>query len=737
MKGTRFKLTILAICLVLFPFYILANKSLNLEHIESDSIDFSIDSLEHIITRTYDLYYIYDLSLSVSYAEKAMKSFERQGILDAVVQMLYVQGNLYRFDNQHDKALNFFLLALDNYRTLNNKKGESATLNQIGSIYRLQGNYPGALEYFFSSLKIANETQDSLSIASVLNSIGIVYFYQKNYDKALDYYKQSLNYELLKNDEYGISVSYINIGEVYQHKGDLKQALDYYLRALILAKKHQEKDEDKDGVGILYNEIGSIYSQLSDINLGSTYLNKALQIFSEIDNKQRLAECYVNLGKLEKNTKHFNKAIKHFNKSLDYAISINALDLVAESNRLLSEIYEQQGNQTKAYSHYKKYIQTRDSLFNEDNTKKSVQAEMLYHFEKQIHESKLEQARKDAMAKEFVRRQRLMQNLMAIIVLMLIVVVAVVYNAFKSKQKVNEKLRMQQDEIVEKNEELLQQQEEILAQRDEIENKNHYLEQTQKIIEAKNDRIISSIEYAQTIQEAILPNEEQLTQYFPDHMVIFLPKDIVSGDFYWFSSIDNLLYAAVIDCTGHGVPGSFMSLIGNTMLNQIINEWQTRDPGLILELMHLQVRKALKQDNTNSKAHASMDICLVTIDPQKGVGTFAGASRPLYLFQNNTYKKISGDCRSVGGYQRESKRYFTNFDFDITKPTTIYLTTDGFADQMNSNVRKYGTRRLIKLLQDIHNEPMAKQKEILLTEYHNHKKDAEQIDDICILGLKV
>ena len=737
MKNIYFKSLYFSLILFGFLLIFLQHSLAVDQNVKTSSNEFSIDSLELIINKAYNLYYNENLSVSLEFANEAMKSFERQGILDAVVQMLYVQGNLYRFASQYEKSLHYFLLALENYQTLNNKKGESASLNQIGSIYRLQGNYPGALEYFFSSLTIANETKDSSGIASSLNNIGVVYFYQNNYEKALEYYKKSLDFELEKNDEYGISISYINIGEVYQHKGDFKQALDYYLRALILAKKYQELDEDKDGVGVLYNEIGSIYNQLGDIGLSSTYLNKALEIFTEIGNKQRLAECHINLGKLELVNNNFEEAIQHFEKTLRYATSINALDLIAQSNRLLSEVFENQGKQAQAFKHFKVYIQNRDSLFNEDNTKKSVQAEMLYQFEKQMQESKLEQARKDALAKEVVRRQRLMQNLMAVIVLMLVVVIAVIYNAFKSKQKANEMLRTQQNEIIEKNEELLQQQEEILAQRDEIEHKNQYLEQSQQIIEAKNERIISSIEYAQTIQEAILPNEEQLKQYFPDHMVIFLPKDIVSGDFYWFSSIDNLLYAAVIDCTGHGVPGSFMSLIGNTMLNQIINEWQTRDPALILELMHLQVRKALKQDAKSSKAHASMDICLVTIDPQKGKGTFAGASRPLYFFQNGEFRKISGDSRSVGGYQREDKRYFTNFDFDISKPTTLYLTTDGFADQMDSNVKKFGPRRLIKLLQDIHNEPMLKQKEILLSEYQSHKQDAEQIDDICILGLKV
>jgi len=477
--------------------------------------------------------------------------------------------------------------------------------------------------------------------------------------------------------------------------------------------------------------------ELGDLQLSQTYLNNALNIFTEIGNKQRLAECYLHLGDLAQKKDEIDTAYSHFTTALEYSTAINALEFIAQANKRLSKIYEEKNNPLKTFEHFKLYIQARDSLFNEDNTKRTVQAEMLYQFDKQMQESKLQQAKKDAIAHEISRRQSLLRNFMAIVLVLLIVVVMVIYNVFKSKQKTNEQLTVQQKQILEKNEELLQQQEEILTQRDEIEHKNKILTETQKIVEAKNDRIISSIEYAQTIQQAILPNEEQLQQFFPEHMVIFLPKDIVSGDFYWFSSFDNLLFAAVIDCTGHGVPGSFMSLIGNTMLNQIINEWQTRDPGLILELMHTQVRKALKQESSSSKAHASMDICLVTIDTLKKKGTFSGASRPLYVIQNGDLIKIPGDPRSVGGYQRESKRYFTNHELDLSKPTKLYLTTDGFVDQMDENLMKFGPRRFSNLLLDVMEKSMDQQKEALITALTDHKKSTEQIDDICILGLKI
>lgn len=695
------------------------------------------DTLDIIIEQIYDLYYAGQFDAALNQSQKILHSCESNGDLNGIVQMLNVQGNLHRLAGNFEKALQLFNLSLEHFKALANAKGQASTLNQIGSIYRMQGNYPGALEFFFSAVKLYNQANDSIGLSKTYNNIGIVYFYQKNYDKALEFYHHSLKVDQHTNDEYGVSVSFINIGEVYKYKGNYKQALDYFLRALVLAKKHEEKDDDKDGVGVLYNEIGSIYMELGDLQLSKTYLNQALEIFTEIGSKQRLAECHINLGDHALKSGNINKAYKHFSNALSYAKTIKGLDLISQANKKLSDIFELKGDYHKAFDFYKTHIQTRDSLFNDDNTKRSVQTEMLYQFDKQLQESKLEQAKKDALLQEVARRQSLLRNFMAIVLVLLVVVVIVIYNAFKSKQKANELLKEQQKQIIEKNEELLQQQEEILAQRDEIEHKNKILLETQQIVEAKNERIISSIEYAQTIQEAILPNEEQLKQYFPEHMVIFMPKDIVSGDFYWFSSFDNLLFAAVIDCTGHGVPGSFMSLIGNTMLNQIINEWQTRDPALILELMNIQVRKALKQDLNQNKAHASMDVCLVSIDQRKKKATFAGASRPLYYIQDNKLLKIPGDPRSVGGYQRETKRYFTNHEINIKSSTCIYLTTDGYIDQMNERLIKFGPKRFIKLLYEVNQESMNKQKDILQNAILDYKKSYEQIDDICILGLKL
>lgn len=725
-------------------FLYIISLALSLPVLSMGKYDDSIPNVEVILNDTVNYVdYTIELYQNEEYAdfleasELAIKKCEEDGRLDQIALILYNKGITYRILGEHSKALRNFFLSLEHYKTIGEREKEAFALNHIGSIYRVQGNYPGALEHFFDALSILQEISHKKGMASVFNNIGIVYFYQKNYEKSLEYYKASLEIEEEFEEGYGISISYLNIGEVYKNLGNYSEALDYYLKALVLAKKFEEDDKDGDSIGILYNEIGSIYLLLGDLALSQSYLEKAYRIFKGIDNNQRIAECNIYIGELSIEQGDFNLARKHLNKALNHAEQIGALDIIASANEKLSHIYEELGNPSKSYKHYKKFIATRDSLYNEDNTKRMVQAEMLYQFEKQMQESKLEQAKRDIKAQEMVRRQKLLRNLLGLILVMLLIIIIAIYSAYKGKKKANTKLAHQQEQIIETNEELLQQQEEILSQRDEIEKKNKILENSQQIIEAKNERIISSIEYAQTIQQAILPQKEQLNEYLPNHMVVFLPKDIVSGDFYWFSNIDELLFVAVVDCTGHGVPGAFMSLVGNTLLNKIVNEWQTRDPAIILELMHLQVRKVLNQDTSESKAHAGMDMCLVLIDTSRKKATFAGASRPLYVVKNDIVERIKGDPRSIGGIQLENQRYFTNREIDLSIPSTLYLTTDGFIDQMNPEYKKFGPRNFYKTLYRINRIPINQRGKMLMEILEDHQQGHEQIDDICILGLEV
>ncbi|MFT5619097.1 MAG: serine phosphatase RsbU (regulator of sigma subunit) [Arenicella sp.] len=265
-----------------------------------------------------------------------------------------------------------------------------------------------------------------------------------------------------------------------------------------------------------------------------------------------------------------------------------------------------------------------------------------------------------------------------------------------------------------------------------------------EIVKETNKNITNSIRYAKTIQEAILPSEIEMADYLGEHFIIYRPKDIVSGDFYWFAKqldehgVLQKSYIAVVDCTGHGVPGAFMSMIGKTLLDEIVNQLKITDTAQILEQLNISVKKALKQeDNINDDG---MDVCLCSIEKTAG-GTnveFTGAKRPLYYYTKESGKieSIKGDSKTIGGIQRK-KRQFHKEQLSLSKGDCIYLTTDGMVDQSNLEREKFGTKRFLDLLGKIAPLHVPEQERMLESELNKHQNSAEQRDDILIMGIQV
>ena len=264
---------------------------------------------------------------------------------------------------------------------------------------------------------------------------------------------------------------------------------------------------------------------------------------------------------------------------------------------------------------------------------------------------------------------------------------------------------------------------------------------TERTIELKHsqERITSSIRYAETIQKAIFPDKKELNNYFEDSFVIFSPKDIVSGDFYWITKFGATTFVAVVDCTGHGVPGAFMSMIGNTLLNEVVLQKEITKPSSILEVLHQDIRKALRQTTTNNSD--GMDMVLVKIEylanDLVNIET-AAAKRSLWHSKQGKLVNIKGDRRSIGGKQRENKRTFTNHKIQLKKGDFLYLFSDGFTDQSDENLEKFGSRRLIELLESLmETKSMKTQKQTILQELKNHMGTTEQRDDITLIGIRL
>ncbi len=268
-----------------------------------------------------------------------------------------------------------------------------------------------------------------------------------------------------------------------------------------------------------------------------------------------------------------------------------------------------------------------------------------------------------------------------------------------------------------------------------IEERNKQLEETKKIIEEKNKDILDSIRYARRIQEAIMPDKELLNIYFPEAFIFYQPKDIVSGDFYWFLEKYHKFFIAAVDCTGHGVPGAFMSVIGSNLLNQILNEYSILEPEAILDHLNFRVQTALKQDQ-NAETKDGMDIAFCSIDQENDLLQYAGANRPLWLVRNGELIKYEADKIPIGGGQFGDHSYKGN-TISLQNGDLIYIFTDGFVDQFGGGQnKKYTSKRFAELILEICNQPLKTQFELIQKSFLDWKGKEEQTDDVLVIGIK-
>jgi PAS domain S-box-containing protein len=257
-------------------------------------------------------------------------------------------------------------------------------------------------------------------------------------------------------------------------------------------------------------------------------------------------------------------------------------------------------------------------------------------------------------------------------------------------------------------------------------------------IEKKNKAIRDSINYAKRIQHAMLPLREEIKSNLPDSFILFKPKDVVSGDFYWFSALGDDIFIAAADCTGHGVPGALMSMIGNSFLNEIVNEKKILEPAAILDTLRENIIKTLRQRGEESEAKDGMDISLCRISKKTLEMQFAGAFNPLYLIQNGELTEVKGDRFPIGYTKGKEGIRFQNHNFQLKKGDLIYLFTDGYADQFGGpKEKKFMYKHFKETLLSIREKPMAGQKEVLDNAIEDWKGPLEQIDDILVIGCRV
>jgi serine phosphatase RsbU (regulator of sigma subunit) len=670
------------------------------------------------------------------YAEEALaistsKSFSR-GEAEAFKNL----GIYYYLTGNHPKSIESFYSSLKKYEELENELGQASILGNMCIVYQAQANYPKALDGYFRALRIFEKHNSLSSIANCFNNIGLIYQDQKNEDLALEYFERSLKIEEELNNEGGIAGSYSNIGYIHLLKKDFPKALDYFEKS----QKIYINDGDNLGLAGVYINIGQSFLAMKKGKLALGYFEKARAISEDMDLAYYLINSYEGIAKSYREMGNLTKTIEYYKiglaKSGDSDLDKEKLNIYNG----LAEVFSIIGKYKEAYEYQIKYQELNDFLFNEENTKKIAQTLSIY--ETETKQAQIDLLLKDKTIQEQeIKRQTIIRDFFSAISGFVAVLAFVLYTNNRRKHKLNKILTQQKEEIEKKNiklkltaAQISQQKEEIEAQRDNIEMQNNDLEMMNMAIAQAHKDITGSINYAKRIQTAMLPAINNLQKLVPESFILFRPRDIVSGDFYWFNKIDDKTIIAAVDCTGHGVPGAFMSILGNDLLNEIVSNKGITEPHIILHELNKGIQKVLHQGQTESTD--GMDISICVIDAANETVDCAAAMSSMYLVQEGKLIIVPPNKVSIGGFVSTETKAFQKHTYPINNITSIYLATDGYQDQFGGpNNKKFMAKKLKSLLLEIHSKPVEAQKEVLENTLVNWQGNEAQVDDILVIGL--
>ena len=714
------KLSVLYILLFLFP--IINNAQSSLPKKEHDSLwkcwtNKKLNDTNRLkaIEKLNWSGYLFALPDSGFYYAQLMLEFaQKKGLKKYIAAALTTQGVSYAVRSNHTKAIDYFNKSLIVRREISDNEGIANCLNNLGMIYKEQGNYSKSIEYFTQSLKIRDKINDQLGIGSSLNNIGLIYDEQNDYDQALNYYKRSLTiFEKIK-DKRGTAIAYNNLGMIYKKKGDYKKALEYYNKGIDL----KEEIGNKQGIANSLNNIGGIYYDQGNVIKALECYQRGLKINEEIGDQQGVASSLINLGNIYLRQNKLELAKKSSYKGLTIAKEVGAVMQIKDAAQSLWEIYKKTGNYEESLTMFELFISTRDTIQSEESQREVLKQGFKYDYEKKAAADSVKTAEEKKVKDAQIAQQKAEisakrnQQFMLFGGLILVALFAIfIFNRFKVTQKQKEIIEVQKVEVE--------------KQRDEINDKNKL--------------ITESIEYAKTIQEAIITSHKTFKDIFADMFILFKPKDIVSGDFYWgYKSKSNKVFWAAADCTGHGVPGAFMTMIGTSLLNEIIIEKEIEATNLILDELRTAIIATMNKnisDDSDEKIRNGMDIALCCWDLNNNELSFSGANNPVFIYRNKDLIELKADKQPIGIYKKMNP--FTQQTIQLQKGDKIYAFSDGYPDQMNEQESRLKIANFKKLILDTAETKTADQKDIFEATYEKWKGNYDQIDDVVLIGVEI
>ncbi|MBL7882655.1 MAG: tetratricopeptide repeat protein [Bacteroidia bacterium] len=651
------------------------------------------EKIDKLILRKYEL----KDSIKLNWIASKINKKEKK------ILFYHTLGEQFYDADDYDAAKYFYTKSVALAKLTLNKKLIADELSLLGDIYRLQDQNTIALQLLFQSMYMYKELNDYKKLTHTLSLIGDINRCLDQHTDALKYLNESLTIAHEYHYDNDKTFCYSSIGGTYHAKKDYENAAINYMKGLTIARMQKDTMRIVD----LEHSLGDLLIDQNKIAEALVMLNDATLLCLAINDKFNLVYCYIGTAKAYLKQKQYQRAIDLCLKGYEISKGINVIGLSADVSEVLHEAYYYNNDMKNAYMFLKILNDNRDSTINSEQIKQQAQVEITFknsYKEKQDSLVRaIQQEQKDMAHQAALKHQKIIAIAGVIGLIMAATIAFIVFRFYQKEKK-----------------------------------SKHIIHEQKILVDEKNKEIVDSINYAKKIQQAIVPGSEEIISIFPNSFVLLLPKDIVSGDFYWVAQTTKYNFFAVIDCTGHGVPGGFMSMLGMALLNEIVNEKNIYEPADILNLLKIKIISVLRQSDNVNENKDGMDISLCRIDKKHKEVVFAGANNSLYIIRKNTLTEYKGDKHPIGYSFETTNKPFSQQCISLEKNDFLYMFTDGLPDQFGGpQGKKYKYKALEQLLIDIHNLNPIEQKSKILETHLQWKGNLEQVDDICIAGIQV
>jgi serine phosphatase RsbU (regulator of sigma subunit) len=662
------------------------------------TINFDSTNADELNNAAFGLSFVHPDS-AILLSEKALEISKNAMYEEGMFQAYINLGISYYKLNIYNKAISNFNLAISAATNYGNQMHLAIANSNMAMVFNAMGDYNRSMMYDFKAIQFRENIADTPGLAKSYNSIGINYHKMSNYEQARKYYYKSKKLKSSIGDSLGLASTLNNLGEMFYDLSVKKNngiLLDSAIANLNCALSIRKRIHDKAGIAASFINLGNIALHKNDLKSATEFYKLAFNYHNEIKDTAGMALLSYNIGLIYFKQGLTLPALFFFLKSKELSNSLQNIELIKKNLRMLAEVYARTRNYQKSCDYYSQYASISDSINLAVSNEEISQIQARYEYQKTVNQN----LENDAQIKQLQLSHARFAYIMFLVLVIVTITIGInIYISLRRKRNMNNLLSEQNEE----------------------------LEQSREII-------FDSLKYARTIQKAVLLPNRKFKDIFHESFVFSKPKDIIGGDFLWYKKIGTKKYFALIDCTGHGVPGAFMSIISNTLLNRIVDEEHVCDLVQIVTMLDQNINIALDAKRDKGIVDG-LDLALCSYDGNKL--EYVGARMPLIHIRNGEITHYDGDKHTLGGTLPLYSKTYTLKTIDVEQGDMIYVFSDGYVDQFGGpHEKSLKIKPFKQILQNIHQQSMSSQRLYLKDFLQQWMGSCNQVDDIFVVGVR-